>query len=524
MSPEGPRFPAELNAHESGDEKKNKRSKKGAAVRLPNGIVPVEKPFEGTQTKPAELSAIEKMLADLAAKRAETTSKPNEEIEKPVDRVEAPDEADSEDDPSMSEEDRINLKAVEPAPQESADVEQAYRSHDESSQAVVENDELTNEGDETYEPLSIRELEPVELSGGEVVIHLNGEGPVAERVILLQPETAEVSNQLEQHVEPPLRSQPMQQHLTREHSNAEPEAGTGSVPPPPPPERPEPMHMPEEPQRPELVTTYPPEAIRLRDMAPFAPSSEKPANKQDVEDALYYAEKAGQRRGLLTGLLVGGAYEHFKHKRREKKTEKRQKQQSRQLEEVRKDFAVREQEQAKHLTERDHQYNALEKRLENSITGEKPTKSIAEAPLLADEAEQMRIPEDHRLETSAWHSIEVDAKTGKPVENPTFQYGHEYYRERSHEATPTAHRNAAAGEVALVAAAIAGQEGSEQLPAPASLPIIPSATTQGPPSTSNQDEKDPATKSPKVPSTTGPIWPWVVTLVVIVLLLAILIR
>jgi hypothetical protein len=80
MSPEGPRFPAELNAHESGDEKKNKRSKKGAAVRLPNGIVPVEKPFEGTQTKPAELSAIEKMLADLAAKRAETTSKPNQKL------------------------------------------------------------------------------------------------------------------------------------------------------------------------------------------------------------------------------------------------------------------------------------------------------------------------------------------------------------------------------------------------------------------------------------------------------------
>ena len=163
---------------------------------------------------------------------------------------------------------------------------------------------------------------------------------------------------------------------------------------------------------------------------------------------------------------------------------------------------------------------------------------VREVPIAKDgvlEApERLEIPQEHVLQSSAWHSIEIDKRTGRPVENPTFMYGREYYRERAHETGPVSRRNAAAGEVALVAAArsgnssaggtTAGAVGVQDANASTST-NIPSATTQGPPS--RQKAKDAASSVRNhltAPSATGPIWPYLVALVVILFCLVVLLR
>lgn len=42
-------------------------------------------------------------------------------------------------------------------------------------------------------------------------------------------------------------------------------------------------------------------------------------------------------------------------------------------------------------------------------------------------------PEGRRVEMSAWHRIEVDEKTGRPVENPSVEYGEAFKREQKQE-------------------------------------------------------------------------------------------
>lgn len=47
--------------------------------------------------------------------------------------------------------------------------------------------------------------------------------------------------------------------------------------------------------------------------------------------------------------------------------------------------------------------------------------------------QRVELPDDHRLEQSAWHRIELDSKTGKVVESPTIAYGQEFKREQGRE-------------------------------------------------------------------------------------------
>jgi hypothetical protein len=47
--------------------------------------------------------------------------------------------------------------------------------------------------------------------------------------------------------------------------------------------------------------------------------------------------------------------------------------------------------------------------------------------------ETYKVEDGHRVETSAWHRIEIDEKTGKPVENPEVAYGNEFKREQRQE-------------------------------------------------------------------------------------------
>jgi hypothetical protein len=261
--------------------------------------------------------------------------------------------------------------------------------------------------------------------------------------------------------------------------------------------------------------------------------AEQPATKGDVEAMAYRAERAGRNRGLVTGLLVGGGYEHFKHKRRERRQEKRLQSQTKQLEVARQNYQVGLQEQASRQTEAMRQQEFVERRVDSveqrfnnqQSRGEKPK---APEQIAAQPAEQLEIPPEHRLETSAWHSIEVDSRTGKPVENPAFQYGQEYHRERAQEQAAAAQQQA---NEAATAPNSSPAGVSAIAPAPAtddhaSLPpvYIPSATTQRPAGSGTQD----TTKQKQKPADDGakpaPLWPWVVALVAVVISLVFVLR
>jgi hypothetical protein len=137
-------------------------------------------------------------------------------------------------------------------------------------------------------------------------------------------------------------------------------------------------------------------------------------------------------------------------------------------------------------------------------------------------AEQLEIPPEHRLQSSAWHSIEVDSRTGKPVENPVFEYGHEYYRERSQESGPRGDVHTAAGEAALVAEALSSTTDAPGGRDSANQPMLPpSATTHVTPQTYVREKTKKASGS--LPSA-GPLWPYVVAFVVVVILLIAVLR
>jgi hypothetical protein len=84
-------------------------------------------------------------------------------------------------------------------------------------------------------------------------------------------------------------------------------------------------------------------------------------------------------------------------------------------------------------------------------------------------------PFGHRLEHSVWHSIEVDSKTGRPVENPTFDYGLEYNREQAPE-----HIAESDEEVAVASGQLAvGGISNIDMPLPQPIPFsMPADSTQ----------------------------------------------
>lgn len=135
--------------------------------------------------------------------------------------------------------------------------------------------------------------------------------------------------------------------------------------------------------------------------------------------------------------------------------------------------------------------------------------------------EQLQVPNEHRLEASAWHTIEIDSKTGKPVEagSGTFQYGHEFQQERSHEAPkPNDNRDAAAGEVALVAASLQAADTADSNQAPKTPADAWRASQTGQAAT-QQTQSVPLLK--KTVQAVKPVWPLIAGLVIVIILLII---
>jgi len=182
-----------------------------------------------------------------------------------------------------------------------------------------------------------------------------------------------------------------------------------------------------------------------------------------VDDAEYYGRRQGRREGLFAGLLVGGGIEHIRHKRREKRMEKRHKEvvkkHEQQIEDAKWD-KIREKDAEKTQAEYATKFVRSEadrpappsERPPAVVVGELKAAAAVERMKLemtrktvkierAAEVEHDRqretldVPAGHRVERSAWHTVELD-EHGRPVENSALEYGREYYRERAHEAPP----------------------------------------------------------------------------------------
>ncbi len=212
--------------------------------------------------------------------------------------------------------------------------------------------------------------------------------------------------------------------------------------------------------------------------------------RRTIENAEWDGFQEGRRKGLVAGLLVGGGIEHFRHKRREKKMEKRQQKeklvQQKRIERLEHDYEIAKQsqqsEQARSETslarerlattaERTERAKEIEelKRTQERLTQQTNETRPPEEELLP------AVPKGHRIERSAWHNIEVD-EHGKAVQESAIEYGREYYKERVHEVAPKQQVDSAAGEVALVAAALSESGGHSGVSTPNSQPQ-PAATT-----------------------------------------------
>lgn len=421
--------------------------------------------------------------------------------------------------------------------------------------------EATTADVEMAEPAEVPQYEEVATTVpviDAVEVHAGEEADIpADGEAEAQPGAADPTEQVSaQHEAPVFASQPEQQYQSASAPESAPEPtypAAGETPPPvftPPVEV-----LPPEPEMP-YAASMRSEGVVPPDMyaswPPAYPSSgEAPATKRDIEEALYYAEKQGQNRGVLAGLLVGGGYEHLKHRRREKRQGKLLKQQNKRLKQASEQLSQSQQdlEAATTVNRQESRFNApntafwteqspLPTNPAERLPAPTPEQALQRSPeqlpvVVADEAaaERLAVPADHRLETSAWHTIEVDSRTGQAVENPTFAYGAEYYHERAQE-----NQGEVANGSADATGSSAGQtNGSDAVGDGASSgqylqqsSQIPSASTQGPPSATERFKsaassvKDAAKSAGSLTqSNDGPIWPWVVALVVIVILLAI---
>jgi hypothetical protein len=237
--------------------------------------------------------------------------------------------------------------------------------------------------------------------------------------------------------------------------------------PPPPPRAPYPQRTPYQQQYQHNI---------LQTVQPNPNVVQTTQNTKEVEDAEYYGRRQGRREGLFAGLVVGGGIEHIRHKRREKRMEKRHNEvvkKHEQLAENAKWDNIRERDAEKTRAEFAAKFAPAEKpkglqrvpevtatsttperpittvvreshelrsaaaveRIKHEITRE--TTKIERAAEVENERrhETLDVPEGHRVERSAWHTVELD-EHGHPVENSVLEYGKEYYRERAHEAAP----------------------------------------------------------------------------------------
>lgn len=249
----------------------------------------------------------------------------------------------------------------------------------------------------------------------------------------------------------------------------------------------------------------------------------------------------------MGGAILGGLIEHFRHKSRERKMEKktktelkkrdqqieslnfeRQQLKTEQLEQARKAEAERyankiaaNQELAATAQAQMSEVAAVKRAKELKLTAEQQEREkaalIDRLNAQATEQEQLAAEQlaanENRIETSAWHSIEVD-KHGHAVQETNIVYGHEYYRERGHETGPkdTATRSSATGATALTGLA-GGSAADDQTNHANTLGVSP--VDGGMSDGGTNGRSAPAGIDSQPPASFAALVPWIVILVAV---------
>jgi len=225
----------------------------------------------------------------------------------------------------------------------------------------------------------------------------------------------------------------------------------------------------------------PPTPMGTTGGAPFTPVQPQVQNiEAQLNDAEYEGRRDGQRRGIVTGLLVGwmvGRRGKGKMKEAIKENEKDLKSQAEEIQRLHDEQEKQKQRiielsknpdqpvQAESVPEKPTE--VLERvlvtaavvnesaplaetarahvRYEVDSRGKvkierSPDKAIPDPEKIGVQSNDQPIsqeaypsPEDVRVETSSWYRIEVDAKTGKTIENPNIEYGDEFKHELRQE-------------------------------------------------------------------------------------------
>lgn len=183
------------------------------------------------------------------------------------------------------------------------------------------------------------------------------------------------------------------------------------------------------------------------------------ARAKALEDAENRGHRAGVRRGLGSGLLFGWMFGRHGKKKQAREFENKLKKRDQEIHELKKEQTATQQHlEAVKRTQEHLQSNiaslqenasrapenapnkkltAIElakrevalKALEKSLTEKSHEKLKTETKKVLTE-EPVHVDEGKRVETSAWHRIEVDKKTGAVVKDPELAYGKEFRREQ----------------------------------------------------------------------------------------------
>ena len=281
----------------------------------------------------------------------------------------------------------------------------------------------------------------------------------------------------------------------------------------------------------------------------------------------------GRSEGMFAGLLLGGGIEHFKHVNRERKQEKKNaaesKRQAKHIENIESRQLQIQQEQieAARRTERERYAHrdalkaetaavakaqiaettssarAMNAEKDSELQEKQKAELIERLNAQARAQEEMAekiIPDEHRVETSAWHAYEVD-KQGNAVQESSIEYGHEYYQERAAETGPKDQQiGSKAGSAAIAGTTMnsSGDGGIGPVMARSSQPTHSNQDLGLPPlfgvkPDASQSDSSAASTQPLTPlspanprddttASTAGLVPWILAIVVIAVLIAIL--
>ncbi len=355
-----------------------------------------------------------------------------------------------------------------------------------------------------------RELTATEMNGGEVVIDLHtaesstDEGELAVTAIPEATQTGPEAADDPDEAEDPVQATSTPSPTTTGGSGGG-NAGTsgggsgrgrgGNGPPPSPGATPNPPPPPQRPiPTPQAAMPTPTPAFFNFNTAPPQQTGPNALNQllaqQRATERAARLANHGRGEALVGGFIIGGLVEHFRHLGRERRFERLVKREHRkqnkriekvefeqkllkteQIEQARKVEAERYQRNtnAKHqLAETARMQMAQVETAKRTAEQQEQDKAQLIDRLNAQaieqerlEAEQLLKNSENRIETSAWHSIEVD-KAGHAVQETDIAYGHEYYKERAHETGPkdVTTRDTVTGAAALTAATM--QQSAQQ--------------------------------------------------------------